>query len=320
MKRNDLWFFLTALGGAILLVVGLLSWTPQPAQAQCGSQASSCKSCHETQAQMPVNSNGEWHTAHAFGDFCEFCHAGNVQAKGKDEAHVGLAAPLDDVKAGCQSCHPTDYMDKAQIYASSLGVEVGAGASGGSGGNSNSGSSGTTGSTGVAAPLGGEEIDYNLLYAEATAQPLVSNWGNVILIVMILGTGAAFFLTAWTWEGWGPKVAHWLDANVAPIPQAVVAVNSRADGSALLASALADQNRPEVQALLQQKPALVELLPKLMSCRPETLAALDTILANPERGGEILAAVSKVDAEVVETLRDIGAKDRNLLLALIKDL
>lgn len=319
MKRNDLWFFFAALSGAVLLVVGLMSWTPQPAQAQCGSQASSCKSCHETQGQMPVNSTGEWHTAHAFGDFCEFCHAGNVQAKGKEEAHVGLAAPLDDVKAGCQSCHPTDYLDKAQIYASTLGVEVGDG-TGGGGGSDTSGGGPGAGSTSVGAPLGGEEIDYNLLYAEATAQPLVSNWGNLILAFMILGTGAAFFVTAWSWEGWGAKVAHWLDVNVAPIPQAVVAVNNRADGSALLAGALANQNTPEVEALLQQKPELVELLPKLMSCRPETLAALDAILANPERGGEILAAVSRVDAEVVATLRDIGAKDRNLLLALIKDI
>ena len=110
MKRNDLWFFFAALGGAVLLVVGLMSWTPKPAQAQCGSQASSCKNCHETQGQMPVNTSGEWHQAHAFGDFCEFCHAGNVQATAKEEAHVGLAAPLDDVKAGCQSCHPSDYM------------------------------------------------------------------------------------------------------------------------------------------------------------------------------------------------------------------
>ena len=29
---------------------------------------------------MPVANNGDWHKVHAFGDFCEFCHAGNVQA------------------------------------------------------------------------------------------------------------------------------------------------------------------------------------------------------------------------------------------------
>ncbi len=68
------------LAGAVLLMVGLALAIPQPAAAQCGSSASSCKSCHETQAQDPVNTEGEWHTQHAFGDFCEFCHAGNVQA------------------------------------------------------------------------------------------------------------------------------------------------------------------------------------------------------------------------------------------------
>jgi len=320
MKRHDLWFFFAALSGAVLLVAGLMSWTADPAQAQCGSQASSCKNCHETQGEMPVNTNGDWHTAHAFGDFCEFCHAGNVQATGKDEAHVGLAAPLDDVKAGCQSCHPSDYMDKAQIYASTLGVEVGTGSSGGGGSGSSGASGSATGSTAVGAPLGGEEIDFNLLYAEATAQPLISNWGNVILILMILGTGAAFLATAWTWEGWGPKVANWLDANVAPIPQAVATVNSRADGRAVLSRALASGDSAELEALLQQKPELVELLPKLMNCRPETLAALDSILANPDRGGEILTAVSKIDAEVVAALRQLGAKDRNLLLALVKEM
>ncbi len=316
MKRNDLWFFLPTLAGALLLVLGLLSWTAQPAQAQCGSQASSCKSCHETQGQMPVNSNGQWHTVHAFGDFCEFCHAGNVQAKTKDDAHVGLVAPLDDVKAGCQSCHPTDYMDKAQIFASTLGVEVGTG----SGGSDTGGGGSATGSTGVGAPLGGEEIDFNLLYAEATAQPLVSNWGNVILVLMILSTGGAFFVTAWSWEGWGPKVARWIDATVAPIPQAVATVNARGNSSAVLSKALISDNTSEVQGLLAQKPELLELLPKLMDCQPETLAALDRLLENPERGSEILAAISKVDTEVVTALRKIGTRDRNLLLALLKEI
>ncbi|MEW5957735.1 MAG: hypothetical protein AB1801_08435 [Chloroflexota bacterium] len=321
MKRNDLWFFWPALAGAMLLVLGLLSWTARPAQAQCGSQASSCKSCHETQGQLPVNNNGDWHTAHAFGDFCEFCHAGNVQAKAKDEAHLGLVAPLDDVKAGCQSCHPTDYMDKAQVFASTLGVEVGAGAGGGdnsSGGNdSDSDGGNATGSTSVGAPLGGEEIDFNLLYAEATTQPLVSNWGNVILILMILGAGGAFFVTAWSWEGWGQNVGRWIEANVAPIPQAVAAVNARGDSRAILSKVLAGEN---VSAVLAQKPELLELLPKLLDCQPETLAALDRLLENPERGSEILAAISKVDTEVVTALRQIGARDRNLLLALLKEI
>ncbi|HIC90071.1 MAG TPA: hypothetical protein EYP04_11815 [Anaerolineae bacterium] len=87
-------------------LVYLLAVSGTPTSAQCGSSASSCKNCHEIQGQDPVNDKGEWHTAHAFGDFCEFCHAGNVQAKTIDQAHAGMVDPLEDVQAGCQSCHP----------------------------------------------------------------------------------------------------------------------------------------------------------------------------------------------------------------------
>lgn len=319
MKRHDLWFFMVALTGGILLAVGLLTWLAEPANAQCGSQASSCKNCHETQGEMPVNSQGEWHTAHAFGDFCEFCHAGNVQSIDKAEAHTGLVPPLEDVKAGCQSCHPTDLMEKAEVYATALGIEVGTGSSGGASGPDGGGDT-PVGGTGVSEPLGGEEIDFNLLYAEATSQPLVANWGNVIVALMIVGIVVAFAVTAWTWEGWGVKVARWIDRNVSPIPQAVTAAGTRSDDGAMLANVLSDANTAEVQAFLSQKPELQELLPKLMNCRPETLAALDTILANPDRGSEILSAISKVDTEVVSALRKIGTKDRNLLLALVKEI
>lgn len=319
MKKHDFWFFMAALAGGILLTVGLLSWSAEPASAQCGSQASSCKNCHETQGEMPVNSQGDWHTAHAFGDFCEFCHAGNVQSMDKAEAHTGLVPPLEDVKAGCQSCHPADLMEKAEVYAAALGVEIGTGAGGGTA-DGDSGGDATLGGTGVTAPLGGEEIDLNLLYAEAVSQPLVANWGNVIVALMVLGIVGAFLVTAWSWEGWGSKVAGWIDANVSPIPQAVAAADARSDEGALLAKMLSGQNAAEAEALLNRKPELLDLLPKLMNCRPETLTALDTILTNPERGGEILSAISKVDSEVVSALRKIGSKDRNLLLALIKEM
>src|SRR5512137_2573760 len=94
-------------------------------RAQCGSQASSCKNCHEVKGEDPVNAKGDWHVSHAFGDFCEFCHGGNVQAPEKDAAHEGLVEPLGDVKANCSSCHADDYQAKAEKYAAVLGVTVG---------------------------------------------------------------------------------------------------------------------------------------------------------------------------------------------------
>ena len=272
---------------------------------------------------MSVANNGDWHKVHAFGDFCEFCHAGNVQSTAQDEAHTGMVAPLGDVKASCQGCHPNDYQPLAQIYASTLGVNLTAGGAGGDGNanppaNSGASSSGdssacTTGATSVSAPLGGEEIDFNLLYAEATATPpLVSNWGNVILLLLIFGTVGAFFVTAWSWENWGQKVAGWINRNVSPIPQAIAAAAVRGDGG----RAVTDP--AQMEALLAQKPELQKLLPRLVNLPPETLASLDTLLANPERGSEILAAINQVDAEVIAALRQIGGKDRNLLLALLK--
>src|SRR5512145_3429563 len=101
--------FFISLGGLLLLLAGLSLWfllLPQPVAAQCGSQASSCKNCHEVQAQDPVNNDGTgWHESHAFGDFCYLCHAGNPQATDIEAAHTGLVPPLADVKAACQQCH-----------------------------------------------------------------------------------------------------------------------------------------------------------------------------------------------------------------------
>jgi hypothetical protein len=125
MHARKFYYFLLPI--SILLLVGItLLWPTPPAEAQCGSQASSCKSCHEVQGELPVNSDGtDWHESHAFGDFCEFCHAGNVQATEEADAHVGMVPPLSDVEAGCASCHPDDLMEKAEVYAVALGVSIG---------------------------------------------------------------------------------------------------------------------------------------------------------------------------------------------------
>jgi hypothetical protein len=93
--------------------------------AQCGSQASSCQNCHEVAGEDPINDKGDWHTQHAFGDFCEFCHGGNVQSPDKAEAHTGMVEPLGDLKVNCATCHSTDYQAKAEVYATTLGVTLG---------------------------------------------------------------------------------------------------------------------------------------------------------------------------------------------------
>ncbi len=70
--------FVGMITAGILLIVITSIWlgSATPVNAQCGSQASSCKNCHEVQGEMPVNKMAPaWHQSHAFGDFCYICHA-----------------------------------------------------------------------------------------------------------------------------------------------------------------------------------------------------------------------------------------------------
>ncbi len=200
--------FLIVLLGSLVLIIGL-TW-PDMANAQCGSSASSCKNCHEVQAEYPVNNSGDWHTAHAFGDFCEFCHAGNVQATEKGEAHTGMEYPLENINASCLSCHPSDLNERAEVYAVALGVTVG---------NSDGGTTAVTHNdsppadaappaepdTAVAdsAPVsdGGAIVDYNRQYdLTVLNQRKPLNVGNVILTILLVGlTGLAAYLI-WRWE------------------------------------------------------------------------------------------------------------------------
>jgi hypothetical protein len=289
MKSKILKPFLVFYVFAVMALVGFVLATPTPTDAQCGSSASSCKSCHETQGEDPVNANGEWHTQHAFGDFCEFCHAGNVQAKEKDAAHQGLVDPMGDVAASCQGCHPQDLADRSQIYASTLGIDLSNPSSGG--GDSGDGSDDSTddGSC-VAAPLGGEEIDSNLLYIEnISPPPLIQSWGNVILAAMIVGVLAVFVVLAWTWEGWGAKVAGWINRNVTVVADAALEANASLKAEGIPSAA-------ELHDLFAQKPALRTLWPKISRSDATTLTDLDSILSD-DQALNLLHSLSQLKAK-----------------------
>lgn len=179
---------------SLILIVGVsLFLSARKTSAQCGSQASSCKNCHETQGNGPVNNDGTtWHTSHSFGDFCYICHAGNNQAMDKDESHTGMVAPLADIEASCMQCHPNDMQELAQVYAVTLGVEVG------------SGTPPETGQTTIAVTESSSTeavpnipseteldvddpnlVDYTQRYNEIVLGKKPINWGNLILVGMI---------------------------------------------------------------------------------------------------------------------------------------
>ena len=213
MQRKKLYMTLVFAGSLVLIVAGVTLAFAQPAHAQCGSQASSCKNCHEVQAKHPVNNDGTpWHTSHAFGDFCYICHGGNQQATDETAAHTGMVNPLSDIKASCAQCHPNDLQARAQVYADKLGVQLGSGGATGSGNGtpaapatqsaaaSVSNTSATPEPAAAAAPqatLAPNDpnlVNYVQRYNENVLGKYPTNWGNVILLVMIgamvIGGGA----------------------------------------------------------------------------------------------------------------------------------
>jgi hypothetical protein len=114
------WFFISSLVVSILL----LWFGTTLVHAQCGvPQPSSCTTCHAQ--EDPVSGKGEWHIIHASKDICINCHGGNATTMNKDLAHESLMTnPLSDIYTDCHGCHP-DYVARAQIFASTLGVTPG---------------------------------------------------------------------------------------------------------------------------------------------------------------------------------------------------
>lgn len=279
--------------GVLLLASALALLTPSPAEAQCGSQASSCKNCHEVQAQDPVNAEGDWHVSHAFGDFCEFCHAGNVQAIDADLAHQGMVDPLADPAASCSACHPSDARDLAVVYGTALGVEVGTGGPPASA--ATPAESPTPVSTAAFPGTSNEPppvdlVDYNTLYAETVDGPRPIQVGNLILAVLI----AAIVLGGGGYVVWNERQRR------APAPSAPDAPASPpATGS------------PSEDA--------GRLLPAIAALDPLGRRGLEQLLRDPQTASDLLCRLARLDPEMIRTLRGLDRETRALLLALTSD-
>ena len=201
-------------GMALVIAAGIALATAIPVRAQCGSQASSCKNCHEVQAQKPVNTDGTgWHQSHAFGDFCYLCHSGNQQATEKDAAHQGMVDPLADIKASCQQCHAADLQQRAQVYATALGVTLGTGSAAPAAPAAPASAETSAAASGNANPAPGaasspscnqivvndpNAVNYAQNYDEIVLGRKPTNWGNMILLGMlglIVVGGGGFVIT-----------------------------------------------------------------------------------------------------------------------------
>ena len=267
MNRKRITLLIVVVG--VLLVTGsFFLMTATPAAAQCGSQASSCKNCHETQAQDPVNADGTaWHTQHAFGDFCYLCHAGNNQATDQVAAHTGMVSPLADINASCKSCHPNDMLTLAQTYATTLGVQVGTGGTGTSAATlpATTVAPGTTAVASTPAPVAvvpsADMVDYSQRYDAVALGKTPTNIGNIILIAIlaVLLLGGGFFVL-------------------------------RREG--LINISFED---PKKIPVTEKYPAdVVELLPALSKLKPASRQTLKTILEKPQAAADLLASIDNL--------------------------
>jgi len=261
-----------------------------------------------------VNNDGtSWHQAHAFGDFCEFCHAGNVQATDKESAHVGMEAPLDNVQVSCGNCHAADLDERANVYAVALGVEIGSGGGSGSGTQpradgggdaggetaveppaSSSGSGTTSSSSAPAAPSGlvvddPNVIDYVARYNETVLGVKTVNWGNRILFGLIAITlvgGGGFVL-------WNERR---MSRHTIPVTQTVLAEQR--------------QNYPDYP------PSVIALLPRLAQLPPDALQDLHQFLADPVKASSLLHDLVRLQPDLIRQVRELDRESQALLLAL----
>jgi hypothetical protein len=209
MQRKKRFIGMIAVGVLLVLSTSIWLGSATPASAQCGSQASSCKNCHEVQGVDPVNNDGTgWHQSHAFGDFCYLCHAGNNQSPDKVAAHTGMVSPLSDIKASCQQCHVADLEARAQVYATTLGVDISAGATTDSGQSGSDQTTAVSSGIGLMAPTELDVNDPNLVdYVQRYNAIILGekpiNYGNLIVggmigLVLLGGTAFVFYNEGWT--------------------------------------------------------------------------------------------------------------------------
>jgi hypothetical protein len=291
-------FLIPIFLGAILIAGFTLLLPATETNAQCGSQASSCKNCHETQGEDSVNTDGTtWHTQHAQIDACVSCHAGNPQSTDKTQSHSGMVPWSSDVKAGCAMCHPDDYLQLAQEYATTLGVTLGEAGSAPVSGTPEATAVST--STVETEPSGGGivisepgTIDYVQQYNETVLGEVSINWGNVILVVLILGIllgGGAFVY--WNERRRKGLKGLYTKKGIQPVEGVV----------------------PVVEGYTSE---VTELLPFIAKLNPVGLHALKRILANPEQANEMLHTLSHLDPELVRRIQALDKETRALLMAL----
>ena len=268
MQHKKIPFLFVTAGMVIVISIGIFLATVTPVSAQCGSQASSCKNCHEVQGQDPVNSDGTgWHQSHAFGDFCYICHAGNQQATDKDAAHQGMEDPLSDIQVACQQCHVADLEARAQVYATALGVEVGSRSAAPA-----SGSSDAAPVSAEAAPVAVSNQGCNeIVVDDPNAINYVQNYDEIVL---------------------GKKPINWGNSILVGMIGLVVVGGG---GFVVTREKLVNVKFGDTRKVEDEYPAdVVDMLPKIAGLKAGTRKSLKNVLDNPKKADKVLNLIDAV--------------------------
>jgi hypothetical protein len=142
-----------------------------------------------------------------------------------------------------------------------------------------------------------ELVDYGQQYDETVLGKRTVNWGNVILVGLILlvaiGGGAFVVYNERKLRGLPllpGKKKEITTETVIPLPQV--------------------EGYP---------PEVVSLLPKLRQLNPVGLHALDRILENPDQASTLLHSLSRLDPDLIQRMRSLDRETRALLLAMAGD-
>jgi hypothetical protein len=176
-----------------------------------------------------------------------------------------MVAPLSDIKASCQQCHVADLQERAQVYATALGVDINTGADDSGATKPDDGAPAVSTGIGLAASTALDVNDPNVVdYVERYNRMVLGenpiNLGNLIvggLIGLVLLGGAAFVIYN---EGWA---------------------------------------KVDFEKVDEYPAELVALLPKVSRLAPPVRRKLEQILADPVKAGEILAKVEVIKEQTV---------------------
>jgi len=278
MKYKNIPLFFITVGLVIGIATGIFLATATPVRAQCGSQASSCKNCHEVQGQDPVNSDGtDWHQSHAFGDFCYICHGGNQQTTDKDAAHQGMEDPLSDIQAACQQCHATDLEARAQVYATTLGVEIGSGSATQASGVSDTASASADSTPTAAVSSTSSQNCNDLMVNDPDAVNYVQNYDEIVL---------------------GKKPINWGNSILMGMIGLVVVGGG---GFVITREKLVNVKFGDTRKVEDEYPAdAVEMLPKIAGLKAGARKSLKNVLNNPKKADRVLDLIDAIVSDEKE--------------------